>query len=138
MIKEPGSSVRQPTLGYIKTALGCGCSIVAGYSDTRIKIFPIHRHFRFPSCPSGFLLHLHLITAIMRLPAVGLFELSLAVASLVVGSSLNQDITRIVERQANASSLNATLLQVFEDIEEAKNCNDCEARFICNLLEFFC
>ena len=74
----------------------------------------------------------------MRLPVVGLFELSLVVASIVVGSSLNQDITRIVERQANASSLNATLLQVFEDIEEAKNCNDCEARFICNLLEFFC
>ena len=74
----------------------------------------------------------------MRLPVVGLFELSLAVASLVVGSSLNQDITCIVERQANASSLNATLLQVFEDIEEAKNCYDCEACFICNLLEFFC
>jgi hypothetical protein len=74
----------------------------------------------------------------MRLPVVGLFELSLAVASLGVGSSLNQDITRIVERQANASSLNTTLLQVFEDIEEANNCNDCEARFICDLLEFFC
>ena len=74
----------------------------------------------------------------MRLPVVGLFELSLVVASIVVGSSLNQDITHIVERQANASSLNATLLQVFEDTEEAKNCNDCEARYICKLLKFFC
>jgi hypothetical protein len=74
----------------------------------------------------------------MRLPVVGLFELSLVVASLVAGSTLNQDTTHIVERQTNASSLNATLLQVFEDIEEAKNCNDCEARYICKLLESFC
>jgi hypothetical protein len=88
----------------------------------------LHIAISFSKLSFRLLLHLHLITVIMRLPVVGLFELSLAVASFVAGSSLNQDTTHIVERQANSSSLNETLLQVFEDIEEAKNCKDCEAR----------
>jgi hypothetical protein len=71
----------------------------------------------------------------MHLSVVVLFEISLVVASFVAGSSLNREITHIVERQAN---LNETLLQVFEDIEEATNCNDCEACYDCKLLELFC
>ena len=84
---------------------------------------------------SSKLVDLHLITVIMRLPIVGL--LSLAVAGLVAGSSLYQDVTRIVERQANASSLNATLLQIFEDIDEAKTCNDCEACYTPQITHIF-
>jgi hypothetical protein len=72
----------------------------------------------------------------MRLPIVGL--LSLAVAGLVAGSSLDQDVTHIVERQANASSLNATLLQIFEDIKEAKTCKDCEACYNRRFLTLSC
>ena len=88
------------------------------------------------SSPPVLLVDLHLITVIMRLPIVGL--LSLAVAGLVAGSSLYQDVTHIVERQANASSLNATLLQLFEDIDEAKTCNDCEACYTRRFLTILC
>lgn len=63
----------------------------------------------------------------MRLHIVGI--LFIGVAGIVVGSSLNQDASHIVERQANTSSLNATLLQIFEDIEEATTCNDCEVSY---------
>jgi hypothetical protein len=84
---------------------------------------------RRPSSPPVVLVDLHLIAIIMRWPIIGLF--SLAAAGLVAGNSLHQDVTHMVERQANSSSLNATLLQIFEDIEEATNCNECEACYNC-------
>jgi hypothetical protein len=97
---------------------------------------PYISSFRLPDSPLAFLVDLHLVTAIMRLAIIGL--LSLAVAGLVAGRSLFQDATNIVERQANTSSLNATLLQIFEDIEEAKTCNDCEACYNRRFLVFLC
>jgi hypothetical protein len=84
---------------------------------------------RRPSSPPVVLVDLHLIAIIMRWPIIGLF--SLAAAGLVAGNSLHQDVKHMVERQANSSSLNATLLQIFEDIEEATNCNECEACYNC-------
>lgn len=53
--------------------------------------------------------------------------LSLVVGGLVAGSSNFQDGPNLVERQVNASSLNATLLEILTDVEEAKTCSDCEA-----------
>ena len=118
-----------------KRTEGGGSAISDRRSERAANFISYTSSFRLLSSPPILLVDLHLITVIMRLPIVGL--LSLAVAGLVAGSSLYQDVTHIVERQANASSLNATLLQIFEDIDEAKTCNDCEACYTPQITHIF-
>lgn len=72
-----------------------------------------------------FPLVLYLATTIMHCGILALF--SLVVAGLAAGSSAFQGGVDHVERQVNASSLNATLLEILTDVEGAKTCSDCEA-----------
>lgn len=60
---------------------------------------------------------------IMRFTIFGLLSM---MASVIARSPLFHHETELIERQANTSSLNATLLEIITDVEEAKTCGDCE------------
>lgn len=72
----------------------------------------------------------------MRLLIVWL--LSLVASSFAAGDFVFHEENHLVQRQVNASSLNATLLEILTDVEEAKTCNDCEVYSILYKLDEIC